>query len=326
MKWCIIFLSAFFLILGDRPGARADESTLCVAKDAKFVLRLDVQAFRATALGGKVFDIARRQALQEFSGSAHDKKADLGKIHEMLGFDPLKEIKAIVVSASSYDRPEQSILVSIHLGKSTGNLEGLILALPGYASEEYGKYTIHTAAPDDGTHVFGAIHTDAQGDKTVLLAPERESIRKLLDQLDGKLLEDGSFKTIRLSSDEKSIVAIEVLELPDEVLKDGRHAGAVKVLRNLSLRITEAKDDVLIAISLAAGTEQQAEQLRQMAQGLIAMIEFAQSVNPDDQDLKTVQQLVHDVKVARDGSIAKVSITVPAAELSKIIDEQLGDH
>src|SRR5262249_48918229 len=157
--------------------------------------------------------------------------------------------------------------------------------------------------------------TDAKGDKTVILASQRESITRLLDQLDGKPGGDASFKTIRLTSDGKAILALEVLDIPAKLVGDGPQAGVVKVLRTVSLRVAESKGDLNIVLSLAAPTEQQAEQLRQMAQGLIAMLDFAQSSNPDDADLKKVQQIVHDIKAARDGSSLKLSLTVPSEEL-----------
>jgi hypothetical protein len=94
----------------------------------------------------------------------------------------------------------------------------------------------------------------------------------------------------------------------------------------LSLRISESKGNLDIGLSLTAGAEQQAEQLRQMAQGLIAMLDFAQSANPDDEDLKKVQRLAHDIKAARDGSSLKISLSVPAEELTKFIEGELGDH
>ncbi|HWB10424.1 MAG TPA: hypothetical protein VG826_14425 [Pirellulales bacterium] len=327
MKRWIFLVAALFLTAADSRTSCADESRVFAPKDAKFLLRLDLQAFRTTALGNKLIEIARSKAEQELSaGAEQGGRPNLEKIHEMLGFDPFAEIRTVLVSASSYDRPEQSILVSIGMGKSTGNLEGLILALPGYAMEEYGKYTVHSAAPDNDMHVFGAIHTDARGDKTVLLAAERDSITRILDQLDRKPPGDGSFESLKLASDEKPILALEVFELPSEMLQDDHLAGAAKVVRSISLRITESKDNVNVGISLAAGTEQQAEQLRQMAQGLIAMIEFAQSTNPDDEDLKKVQKVVHDTKVSRDGSSVKANLTVPVIYLSKMIEEEVGDH
>jgi len=328
MKRWIFVLAAFVLAAARFEAAsRADELAVKVPENTKFVLQLDLQAFRATALGGKLVDIARNKATHELAaGGGQGKEAGLDKIHEMLGFDPFKEIQAIVVSGSDYERPEKSVVVSIRMGKSTGNLEGLILGVPGYESEAYGKYTIHSAAPEKDVHVFGSIHTDAKGDKTVLLASQRESITRLLDQLDGKPAGDASFKTIRLASDGKPILALEVLEIPTKMVGDGPQSGVVKVLRTVSLRVAESKGDLNIVLSLAAATEQQAEQLRQMAQGLIAMLDFAQSQNPDDADLKKVQQIVHDIKAVRDGSSLKLNLTVPSEELKKLIDQQIGDH
>ncbi|HEV3338805.1 MAG TPA: hypothetical protein VG125_00565 [Pirellulales bacterium] len=328
MKRWILVLAALVLAAGGFGSALgADELTVSVPGETKFLLHLDLQAFRATAVGGKLFDLAKRRAEQELSaGPAHGNTGGLEKIHEMLGFDPFAEIQTILVSAANYDRPEQSLVVSIGVGKSTGNLEGLILALPGYGAEQYGKYTIHSAAPEKGVQVFGAIHTDAKANKTVFLAAQRESITHLLDQVDGKTVGGASFKTIKLASDEKPILAIEVLALPTEMIGDGPQAGVVKVLRTVSLRIRESEGEVTVGIWLAADTEQQAEQLRQMAQGLIAMLDFAQSTNPDDEDLKKMQRFVHEIKAARDGSSLKVSLTVPAADLNKLLDEQLGDQ
>jgi hypothetical protein len=328
MKLRIFILAAFVLAAaGVGPASRADDVTVRVPGDAKFVLQLDFQAFRSTALGGKLFDIAKAKAAQEIAAEAGKGKGpDFDKIHEMLGFDPFTEIQAILVSGSDYEKPEKSVVVSIRMGKSTGNLEGLILGLPGYEAQAYGKYTIHSAAPEKDVHVFGAIHTDGKGDKTILLASQRESITQLLDHLDGKPAGDGAFKTIKLASDGKPILALEVLDLPTKMLEDGPQAGVVKVLRGVSLRIGESKGDLTIGIGLAAGTEQQAEQLRQMAQGLMAMIDFAQSANPDDEDLKQAQRIVHDIKAARDGSSLKMTLTVPAEELNKLIKEQLGDQ
>jgi hypothetical protein len=327
MKLWIVVLAAFVIAgAGFGPVSCADELTVGVPRDAKFVLQLDLQAFRATALGGKLFEIAREKARQELSaGGGHANHPDFDKIHEMLGFDPLAEIQAISVTGSNYDRPEQSAVVSIRMRKSTGNLEGLILALPGYETKEYGKYTIHSATPED-VRVYGVIHTDAKGDKTVVLSAQCESVTQALDHLDGKRAGDGSFKTIKLTTEGKPIVALEVLEIPTEMIKDGPQLGIVKVIRTVSVRVGELKGDLTIGISLTAATDQQAEQLRQMAQGLIAMVEFAISSNPEDEDLKKLQKFARDIKATRDGLSLKVSLSLPVDELSKIIDEQLGDH
>ena len=328
MKRWIFVLMAFAMAAGSfGPASRADELSVSVAGDTKFLVQLDIQAFRETALGGKLFEIAKNKAKLELSeGSGDGKGADLEKIHEMIGFDPFQEIEAILVSGSHYDRPEQSVVVSIRMRKTTGNLEGLILGLPEYAAQDYGKYTIHSASPDKDHRVFGSVHTDGKGNKTVLLATQRDAVTHRLDSLDGKPTVDSSFKTVKLATEGKQILALEVLDIPTDLIGDGPQSGVAKILRAVSLRIGESKGNVTIGIWLTAGTEQQAEQLRQMAQGLTAMIGFLQSADPKDEDLKVFQKFVQNITATRDGLTLKVSLGVSAEELNKIIDEQLGDH
>jgi hypothetical protein len=330
MKSWIFAVATFVLAAGGlNSPSNADDVTVSVPGNTKFVLQLDLQAFRATAFGGKLLEVARKKAMKELSEEGNEggkAPPNFDKIQEMLGFDPFGEIQGIIVSASDYERPEKSLVVSVRMRKTTGNLEGLILGLPGYEATDYGKYRIHSAAPEKDMHVFGTIHTDGKGDKTVLLSSQREAVTRLLDHLDGKPAGDASFKKIKLGAEGKPLLALEILELPTDVIGDGPHANVARLLHGLSLRISESKGNLDIGLSLTAGAEQQAEQLRQMAQGLIAMLDFAQSANPDDEDLKKVQRLAHDIKAARDGSSLKISLSVPAEELTKFIEGELGDH
>jgi hypothetical protein len=329
MKSWIFAVATFVLAAGGlNSTSNADDLTVSVPGNTKFVLQLDLQALRATAFGGKLLEVTRKKATQELSGGNAGGKAapNFDKIQEMLGFDPFGEIQGIIVSASDYERPEKSLVVSVRMRKTTGNLEGLIVGLPGYAATDYGKYRIHSAAPEKDMPVFGAIHTDGKGDKTVVLSSQRDAVTHLLDHLDGKPAGDASFKKIKLAAEGKPLLALEILELPADVIGDGPHANVARLLHGLSLRISESKGNLDIGLSLTAGAEQQAEQLRQMAQGLIAMLDFAQSANPDDEDLKKVQRLAHDIKAARDGSSLKISLSVPADELTRFIEGELGDH
>jgi hypothetical protein len=63
-----------------------------------------------------------------------------------------------------------------------------------------------------------------------------------------------------------------------------------------------------------------------MAQGLIAMMDLAQSSDPDDEDLKRIKELAQEMKADRDGSSVEVSVNVPANEVTKLIEEELSDH
>src|SRR5215471_10326205 len=187
------FLATLFVLGGFfHATLRAADVEVSVPADTKFLLQLDLQAFRATPLGAKLFEIAMEKAKAEIAqGFKGGQGPDFKKLDEMLGFDPFEEIQRISVSASDFERPDKSLVISIRLRKTTGNLEGLLLGLPGYEAQAYGKYQIYSAAPDNETHVFGAIHTDAKGEKSVLFASQREAVVRLLDNLDGKATAEG---------------------------------------------------------------------------------------------------------------------------------------
>jgi hypothetical protein len=265
--------------------------------------------------------MAKEQAMKELGGK---EGPTFEKIKEMLGFDPFQEIHGITVSASDYENPERSLVATIRLQKTTGNLEGLLLGLPGYEAKEYGNHQMYSVAPDGDMRVFGAVHTGAQGDKTIVLSVKNEAVTNLLDQLDGKPASGSAFKKITLA-DGKPLVSVDVLELPKEVLgEDGPHANVVKLLRKISFQISESGENLDVGVSLTTDTEKQAEQLRQMAQGLIAALDIAQSIDPDEEELKRIRQIAHDLKASRDGSTARINVSVSGKELMKLIEEELG--
>jgi hypothetical protein len=300
-------------------------STVSVPADTKFVLQLNLQAFRQTALGERLFAMAKKKAMEEWGDSEEGKGPSLEKLQEVLGFDPFEEIQTVMVGASDYEHPEKSLVASVSLRKTTGNLEGLLLALPGYQAEEFGAYQIHTARPEPDMPVFGAIHTNREGNKTVLVSANREAVVNLLNGLDGKPGGE-SFKQIKLSADGQPLLALQVLELPKEIAKEGPQANVAKILQALSLQISQSEGNVDVDMSLTAGNEKQAEQLRQMAEGLVALIEVAQSADPEDEDLKRLQRLIQDVKATQAGSALQVRLSVKADELTRLIEEELDDQ
>jgi hypothetical protein len=308
-------------------SSRAGETVVTVPADAKFVVQFDIQACRGTSLGAKLIEFAKKQAEK---GLADDglkgKDAGLEKLHEVIGFDPLQEIKAVLISGSDFEHPEKSVVMSVKMGKTTGNLEGLLLGLPGYAAQEHSKYTIHSVAPDDNLHVYGAIHTDGKGDKTILFATQRETVCQRLDTLDGKASTGSELKNLILPTEGTPFLTVDVLEIPAELIGKGPQSGVAKIVQSLGVRLSEAQENLNIAIWLNAGTEQQSEQLRQMAQGLIALLSFAQSMDPDDEDLQKFQKMAKDIQVARDGLTVKITLNVPSEQLNELINEHLDDH
>ena len=297
--------------------------TVRVPQDTKYVVRLDLQAFQSTALGKQLFEAAKAKALEEISdGDGGQPKFQ--KLIEALGFDPFQEIRGVLIFSSNYEQPEEALVLRVNLGKTTGNLEGVVLGVPGYASTEHGDYVIHTASIDHGRQAFGAIHTGADGNKTVLLSARRDALIGWLDQLDGQSPSDVGQREVDLGLDSKAIATVKILELPKLEL-EGPPANIAKILTGLDFNLRDDGRDLQAVLSLSADNEQHAEQLRQMAQGLAAMAEFAQSVDPDNEELKAIQAAVRGVKADRDNLTVKIQVNVASDVIAKHLEEMIND-
>ncbi len=155
------------------------QSSISVPSDSKFVLQVDLQALKSSKVGSSLFEMAKKAAMEEVGKNIDSKDVSTEKIKEVLGMDPFEEIQGIVICASDYEKPEKSLLGMVRLKKTTGNIEGLLLALPGYEKSEHRNYEIHAASPGEDAKVFGAIHKNAAGNKTLILGANKSSVTGL---------------------------------------------------------------------------------------------------------------------------------------------------
>ena len=88
-----------------------------------------------------------RPANHEESLSTRSRRSshDFVKFAEAIGLDPRTDIGEVVVFGDGFDETDATVVAN--LGSTTGNLEGWILAAPGYRSEDLDEQ--HATALDD---------------------------------------------------------------------------------------------------------------------------------------------------------------------------------
>lgn len=299
-------------------AAQAEDQEVSVPEGAKFFLHVDVNAFRATGLGGRLFEMARKEAMREISQNGKD--GDFEKMKETIGFDPFAELQAVTIVGSSFEDPENAVQLVLTLKKTTGNLEGLALALPNHESVEYGKHEIHSAAEDEegDERMHAAVHTDRKGQKRIVAARRIGDIKNMLDTLDGR--GRGNSKAVKLALKRNNFVHIELLEIPTDQLERGPQAKAARMLEGLSLKIGSQDDAIAVSVSLKTKQEKHAEQIQQLVQGLVAMLQLA---NDDDEDVQRAREFLNSLKVDRDGNQVHLHLSVPEAELIDLIENEM---
>jgi hypothetical protein len=315
--------AAMLLVLAAMPRLAADEVRVTLPEDVKFAVQLDAAAIQKSAIGSRLIEGLKAEVLGDLE---EDEGLSMDKIVEILGFDPFEEVQSIAVAGSDYEAPEKSLVGCVQLRSTTGNLEGLLLSLPGYDVEEVDGAQIHSARPEEDMPVYGAFHEDDGGSRTVVLGASRDAVVSVLGALDGEASGDDSSRAVTLGEENAALVSIQVFELPEEIAEsEGPQANIAKVVRSGSLRITEADENVRIVASIVAGNDKQAEQLEQAARGLGAMIGLAAANDPDDEDLKMVQQVLKELNVSRDGDTVELNLSVPDEVVMNFIEANVLD-
>ncbi len=286
-----------------------------VPANSKFSIQIDVGAIKQTKLGAMLFSLAKKKAIEEL-GKERGGEAGLTKLKEMLGMDPFEEIQTVTLSSAEYEHPEKSMLAIVRLKKTAGNLEGLALGLPEYETTEYKKNQIHSAASDKNMRVYGAIHGSGDQNRTIVLTPSKSTIESVLDELD-------SSPSTGLSEGKSPLVRLQLYEIPKDQIGEGPQVNIAKIVKSLILEVEDANEEIALTAKMSTETDKQAEQVRQMAQGVIAMIDFAQSMDSDDKDLKKLREMLGGLKATRDGIDVQVGLTLNAANMATAIAEEL---
>jgi len=286
-----------------------------VPADSKFSIQIDLSAIKQTKLGAMLFSLAKKKAIEELGKEGGD-EAGLAKLKQMLGMDPFEEIQTVTLTSAEYEHPEKSMLAIVRLKKTSGNLEGLALSLPEYESIEYKKNLIHSAAPDKKMRVYGAIHGKDDQNRTIILTPSKSTIESVLDALESNL-------SAGLNESMSPLVRLQLFEIPMDKIGEGPQVNIAKIVKTLVLDIEDAKEDIAFTAKMTTETDKQAEQVRQMAQGVIAMIDFAQSMDSGDKDLKKLREMLVGLKATRDGTDVQVGLTLNAAKIATAIAEEL---
>ncbi|MEM8735264.1 MAG: hypothetical protein AAGG44_13620, partial [Planctomycetota bacterium] len=279
--------------------------------DAKFVVQLDLRAFRKTEIGSALLKNVERMAAEEIGSEGDDV---LAKVEEAVGFDPLEEIQSIVIHGNDFESPEENLDVMIELGDTSGNLEGLVLAAPGYEAEEHDDYTIHRVSEGD-MEAFATILTNSKGDKCVVATTKKS---RLIDWAESM---DGSLTGKRLPSG--VFAHVELLQFPKEAYEQDQAANVVRMIKRLYVDVGQQDDELKVDLVLSAQQEKQAEQIKQLADGAKAFVGLFKNEIGDDEDAKMIMSLLERLTVERDDNKVKVHFAVPEAMVKDLLHEEM---
>ena len=302
------FLLTATLSLADDPGTAGLSNTAVVPADTKLAVRIHLPRIAKSVTGGRLLK-GIEAVVQAESGVDQPLRPQMT---EILGMDPFDEVRAIDISTSqlaSSDGEMPNGLAVVHLGRTAGNLEGLWTMLPQYRFQSYGKQTIHQAE-FEGQPVFATVLTGSSGQKNFVASNQSSSVQSFVGGNDLA----GQTVNVEYSDQPGLLIQSKLLSIPQQWSDQPGPMAGLQLVKDAKLQIKEVASDLAINVSLRADDPDRAEQLRQMVQGLKAMMPIALEKargEGEGAELEETFELVQRTRVTRDGPTVVLELSVP---------------
>lgn len=244
--------------------ALAQTESVTSTENALWEVHLNVRELFASPLGAVINDVIHQKA--------PDGKLNVDAFVEAIGFDPRTAITQVVVYGDDFEKPNVTAIANI--GKSRGNIEGWLLAAPGYQSETFGEtailhsFNVEEHGPD--ARLWCAI--PKVGDNYVVVAGlSAERVRSLIEEV-------SSSEEVAGGLPENAFLSLNVNDLsaaPFEVDENDPGSAIIKTLQSISLTAASEGDDLVVTSEVATDNAARAEQLNQLLVGMKAMVQLA---------------------------------------------------
>ncbi len=281
-------------------AAKIDKAN--ISNDAKFVVHLDLDAFRASKIGITLLEKIRKDEGGE----------KLNALAELIGFDPLSAIHGATMFGNGEE--DNGILVVKHKADNTKLLAFMKLD-EYYRKTEHGKHEIHGAG-DRGDGKRGYI--SFVNATTAVLAASRELAAEGIDLVNGKGAAVKQIPTSLVSADKKAKNAFLVAYANVEDLKEHIDNETVnQMAKRVAFVMGESDEKFILSISVDALDADAAENMENMVNGLIGFARLNQDENPE------VKDILKGLKVTRNEENVSVHFSVGVNKLFELIDPAL---
>ncbi|QEF97152.1 hypothetical protein Mal15_11900 [Stieleria maiorica] len=292
--------------------------SILVPADVQLAANIDLDRVKANPLGQQL--VGGFQSGISASLANDPESASATEMIDALGFDPIAAAKRITVLCSDFENPPQSVCVIIELEKTTGNLEGLLLAMPEYQSSIHRDYQIHSVVLD-GDRLFGSIHTADNGTKRIIAGLAAQPVQQVLDHFDGQT---GAELSRRLPLATGNLVDINLFTLPEAAVSEPPFSTAAEMIQTAALTLSDQGTSLRASVDFVTQVDGQAEQLRQMIQGSVAMIN-SMAQNGTDPGMALAANYLQSVSINRSGKTVSVTVEIPQAMLAEQLSAAMGN-
>lgn len=257
--------SCFFFVglLAWLPSTHAQTETHPSADTPVWQVNLNVSRLFESPLGKLINEIIAQE-----SG---EKELDIDAFIEALGFDPRTSVGEVKIFGETFEPTSVSAIAN--LGSARGNIEGWLLAAPGYQSEEVGNTIIHSVEVDKDKikRVWCAIPQQVSTKDFILVAGfNADRVRELVSRVSGETQSD-------MLADDKflSLAVNDLSKAPIDIDDDDPGSAIIKTIQSVALSVGTEGDQLTSQCEITTDSAARAQQLNQLLVGMKAMAQLA---------------------------------------------------
>ncbi len=271
-------------------------------------------------------------------GDAAELRMLIDRYQSIVGLDPTKDIRSIQVSSSAglmemaEGNPESLIPKTVLLADvaKTGNLEGLLVAAPGYkASQDRAGNSLHHFDVEEIAGVVAFVPASS-GRHYIVVGCDEGMTRKAIDAVSTRKASDTASSASTGGEDrliDFHISNSALKELTDSLAGQGDEYETA-IIRNVlglldSIDVSVSAGDanaLKLTLALEAKNESAARQLEQLANaGKGALDMVIQSEGANDKEVIQMKQLVDSVKLSTEGTTVTATASVSETTLMMLM-------
>jgi len=243
-----------------------------VSGSANWVAHVDIERFNSTQIGRLIREELRNQGMEE----------NLTNFANVFSFHPLDDVRNVTIYGQD-QKPEKAVV----LIEAKFDKERLLTVLrfnPSYEETKYGDIVIHSwvdeKKQDPNDSNVGRMYGCFYNDELVVMGAGLEAVKQAVDVLNGSAENAASDVFNQASLNAKGAFFQVAANNVGEVVGEEPEAAALKQTSELSLAIGEFENNFYVDLDLKAKSEEAAQAISKILDGIIAFATLAGEEQP----------------------------------------------
>lgn len=265
----------------------ANPGTTLVPDDARFALVMNPSRVVQSQLGQTILDLIREEE--------PNIDAVIDEFSETVGIDLRTAVGQTILYGTGYDKRDIALVADI--GPTSGNLNGLMLAAPGYESEVYrDAYIIHSLPAEDpqgqADRIFCAVpKRPGTGSFYIVASFDPQRTRNMVDQT-----LDANARLTPEDASEDTLIEAWFNGLPELVRAaeaEGPPSAVAELIQSGHLTLRESDDSATADLKLTMTDGLRAQQVFELMRGGLAMLQLAAIAEPEAAPLAEIGRMIN---------------------------------